>query len=457
MMERKPAGTAGTWSVPQCPIAVEYSKTVLDDIRLAVTDAFFSLPRGGAEIGGILLGRHEGGRVTIDGFAPLDCEHASGPSFTLSERDHQRLAELLAVSERNPAGLRPVGWYHSHTRSEIFLTEADCAIHDRYFPEPWHLALVLRPHTFHPTRGGFFFREADGKIHAQASYREFTVEPQPMAPVPERPAMQERVEMAPVPVRRLDPDGPARQMPAPFAVAAVPAPQPPTPQPTPVENPPVEERLPSFAQVQPQRSWRWAGVVLAIAAGVALGAAAYQTREIWLRSAVAWSRPKVGTPATQGGVALGSMGLRTLDTEGQLWIVWDRNSALIRNASRGTLVIHDGPLTHGVDLDAAHLATGSFTYGRQSERVDVELTVTEANGDKPREVTTYLGRLPGKAEVPQAQPAPISAAERQKMAAQLNAERARSKKLEKSLSDAVTKLKKADQLKRMENQNADRK
>ena len=36
-----------------------------------------------------------------------------------------------------------MGWYHSHTRSEIFLSDADLEIHNRYFPEPWQVALVL--------------------------------------------------------------------------------------------------------------------------------------------------------------------------------------------------------------------------------------------------------------------------------------------------------------------------
>src|SRR3954462_6908221 len=91
-------GTEGTivWGVPECPFLIEYSARVLDDIRLAVVDAFFSLPRGGAEIGGILLGRWDDGRLSITEYAALDCEHATGPSFTLSARDAIRLSELLA-------------------------------------------------------------------------------------------------------------------------------------------------------------------------------------------------------------------------------------------------------------------------------------------------------------------------------------------------------------------------
>ena len=43
---------------------MEYPARVLDDIRLAVVDAFFSLPRGGAEIGGILLGTGMASRIS---------------------------------------------------------------------------------------------------------------------------------------------------------------------------------------------------------------------------------------------------------------------------------------------------------------------------------------------------------------------------------------------------------
>src|ERR1051326_3290991 len=105
------------WTAPACAFPVVYSLRVLDDIRLAVMDAFFSLPRGGAEIGGLLLGSFDG-RMTISGYVPLECEHAFGPSFTLSPRDESRLSELI----RAHAG-QVVGWYHSHTRTEIFFSE----------------------------------------------------------------------------------------------------------------------------------------------------------------------------------------------------------------------------------------------------------------------------------------------------------------------------------------------
>src|SRR5689334_11888327 len=90
------------WSVPQCPFPIEYSTRLLDDIRLAVVEAFFSLPRGGAEIGGILLGKYDKGRLQILESVAVPCEHANGPSFILSPKDHTALAELLAKARGNP-------------------------------------------------------------------------------------------------------------------------------------------------------------------------------------------------------------------------------------------------------------------------------------------------------------------------------------------------------------------
>lgn len=192
-------GALATWSAPQCPFVIEYSRKALDDIRLAVVDAFFSPPRGGVEIGGILLGRFEGERLQILDSIPIECEHAFGPVFTLSPADQVRLGEMLGRSY--PGDLKPVGWYHSHTRSEIALCEADLDIHNRYFAERWQVALVLRPSTLQPTQAGFFFREPDGAIQIERSYREFMVEALPVQQLP-----QSLPAALPGPTREIDSD-----------------------------------------------------------------------------------------------------------------------------------------------------------------------------------------------------------------------------------------------------------
>ena len=170
-------GDLECWWPPQSPFQIFYSRLVLEQIRLAVVDAYFLVPRGGLEIGGVLLGKYRERHVEVLDHQPLDCEHAFGPSFSLSARDQERLKDLLAKVRHKAGGLEPVGWYHSHTRSEICLTQSDLDIHDRYFPEMWQIALVVRPSTSQLARAGFFFREPGGSIRATASYQEFKLEP----------------------------------------------------------------------------------------------------------------------------------------------------------------------------------------------------------------------------------------------------------------------------------------
>src|SRR6516164_2471120 len=170
-------GDLECWRPPQFSFQILYSRLILEQIRLAVADAYFLVPRGGLEIGGVLLGKHRDRQVQVLEHEPLECEHAFGPSFLLSPRDQERLIDLLMKVRHRSSGLEPVGWYHSHTRSEICLTESDLDLHNRLFPEMWQVALVLRPATSQPTRAGFFFREPGGSIRASASYQEFKLEP----------------------------------------------------------------------------------------------------------------------------------------------------------------------------------------------------------------------------------------------------------------------------------------
>lgn len=449
------------WSAPECPFQIEYSTRVLDDIRLAVVDAFFSLPRGGAEIGGVLLGAHEAGRVTITGYQALDCEHAMGPSFTLSAQDQVRLAELMASAMADHRGSQPVGWYHSHTRSEIFLSEADQDIHRRFFPEPWQVALVLKPHTFEPTRGGFFFTEPDGSIRGAASYQEFLLEQLPARPVPSGdpqprlpPQISRQSSRSQTSLMTLDAPSPGSSADPPVPITRGTAvPLPPEPPPTsgprtaPATGEPADE-APHFLQAQ-NRSWRFLGALLLVAAGVAIGGIGYQTRPAWLPGVMA----KVSTMLPQEPAP--HLGLGLTDQDGQLQIHWDRSSTVVRNAIDGTLEITDGPSVAVITLDAAHLRSGAFTYSRARERVDVALVIDRFSAPPVREVASFLGRVPEQkppAEDPQiAKQRDALAQQASKLQRDLAAKAARTRKLEKDLNDVRDQLQK-EQRRRLANQ-----
>jgi proteasome lid subunit RPN8/RPN11 len=476
-MEHGADTEVGTWSAPECPFEIEYSARVLDDIRLAVVEAFFSLPRGGAEIGGILLGQWDGGRISITDWEALDCEHATGPSFTLSPRDQTHLAEMTAKARRNASNRQPVGWYHSHTRSDIFLSETDQDIHNRFFPEPWQVALVLKPHTFEPTRGGFFFREPDGSIRGAASYKEFQLDQLPL-----RPASAERGNRSTAARRPLHEDSifRARAGTPPATPAARPAAQPSAPPLQTAELlavPPAESKgrvpitrelaidpaitpapngqetageppaldAPDFGQVRQERSWRAVKAAAILALGLAAGGVGYQTRQYWLPRVLTKARavlPREPEPY---------LSLAVSDENGQLKIRWDRNAPAVRNALEATIEIADGnTVPQSVRLDNAHLASGEFIYARQNERVDVTLIASEPTGQVVKEQRSFLGKLPaqkGAAEDPQASKDRDAEAERaEKLQKDLNFQAAKTRKLEKDLKDMREQLEQKKQL-----------
>src|SRR5690348_12491499 len=102
------SGEFGVWNG-----MVEYSHAVMEEVRLQAVNGFNSFSHGGLEIGGVLYGERRGETVRILAAQELQCEHANGPGFVLSESDSGRFRELIKPRD----GMRPVGWYCSHTRS----------------------------------------------------------------------------------------------------------------------------------------------------------------------------------------------------------------------------------------------------------------------------------------------------------------------------------------------------
>lgn len=181
----------GRWAVEGHPRSIEFPVSFWGEILPAVMADFLRLSWGGPEAGGVLFGRREPGCLRILAFRPLECEHANGPAFELSENDELRLADILAKAgtDEELAGLEAVGWYHSK-HHWLVLTERDVKLYDRYFPESWQIAMVFLRVRSQPCLLGLFFRREDGPI--ASSYREFSVReaatppaPPPLAPEPE--------------------------------------------------------------------------------------------------------------------------------------------------------------------------------------------------------------------------------------------------------------------------------
>src|SRR5690348_12913898 len=106
---------------------VEYALDALDEVRRISVDGFNAFAHGGLEAGGVLYGSREPDRILVLGCAALDCEHAHGPGFLLSESDRNKFALLL----KPPDGMETVGWFRAHNRSSLDLDVNDRELFDR--------------------------------------------------------------------------------------------------------------------------------------------------------------------------------------------------------------------------------------------------------------------------------------------------------------------------------------
>lgn len=332
----------GRWEAEEGLPDVECSLRVMEEIRVAAVEAFHKVQRGGLEIGGVLYGTASVTGVRIVSWKPMECEHARGPAFLLSERDEALLAPLL----RPDGELRAVGWFVSHGRGELSLTEGDAAICEKYFPKTWQVALVLKPAKFLPVRGRFFARRQGAPWSEAVGASEFCIEARPR--------------------RRSDSTQSHRVPPS-------------TPEPA-IEHLILEP--PKFLTASPpsrrlpiRKRWLAAALVLAALAGG------------WQ-----WAAPKL-TLLAASAQQPPQLSLKVTEYSGQLRIEWDRGSRAIESAEGGSVDIveagaADSPTV--LDLSADELRRGSVTYARRSEDVRVRLTV-HSQGRTLFEMAQFVG------------------------------------------------------------------
>ena len=112
------------------------------------------------EHGGVLLGirrRPEGSQydeILVNGFIPFPQRYhvkrlRLGPA---------EIGEIMVRKDTYYPDLQIVGWFHTHPGFGIFLSQSDRQQHAQYFPEPWHLALVIDPQNM--SRGLYQLEDA---------------------------------------------------------------------------------------------------------------------------------------------------------------------------------------------------------------------------------------------------------------------------------------------------------
>lgn len=362
-MPESPAGYY-TYQPPGTSRPIHLAHDAIDGILAEVLTGFGAIPRRGAEVGGLLLGKADEDAVWIEGFAMVACEHRRGPSFLLSDQDREAFAGTFRSNRTAEAA--PVGLFRSNTRDGDLLSDEDRTLFHEYFPPPEGVFLVIRPYAS-KTSTAWFLTYQDGSL--------------PDSNADTFPFLRREIEGGPSARRR--PLGERRTRPAATAQDAVPveapvfAPSTATvvaePESITLDGklPEVRESLPEpvfapreleEAQRERRRSWLWIPLsFIFLLLGVLLGFQAALTLY-----------PK---QVTVDAAAFG-LGLSASTKDENVHIKWNRESAAIRAAQRGTLEIRDGKYTKTVELDSGALQTGSVMYPPVSDNVDLRLQLT---------------------------------------------------------------------------------
>jgi hypothetical protein len=338
-----PAGSGGPgayeWSAPGGAFSIQISFDVIDRMAAEIMKAFWSLPKRGVEIGGILLGRvSEGEPAVIEDYEPVGCEHRRGPSYVLSEPDRRKLEKALRKAR---GGRQVVGFFRSHTRLGLYLDKDDMAVIESYFSNPNHVFLLVRPEASGVGTAGFFFWE-EGDIHRQSTYREFPFSTEKLrepagAPTP-----------APVLVELPPSKAPAAAKVAP-AVAAAPVlvkrPE------APAANTGVSREVPAGEAAYPAQSRPGRIPRLALAAAAAVAVFSAGVAEYYIVRSPAAATPALSAPL-----------LEVQQNGAYLMVNWDRGAPAVRDATRGVLSVTDGSYRRHLALDEQQLRSGSLAY-----------------------------------------------------------------------------------------------
>jgi hypothetical protein len=182
--------------------AVHLYSEIIDRLNYEVIRGFGALPKRGAEVGGVLMGSAERGAkliVKVEDFQSIPCEHLSGPSYVLSEKDLQELDRVLERSAKAEAGeLRVVGFYRSTTRDAIQLMEQDLALLDARFPDDGAICLLIKPYNARPNEAVLLIREK-GVFPTEPQTRSFVFRRKEMGVGPAPPRERSRPAAQPFP------------------------------------------------------------------------------------------------------------------------------------------------------------------------------------------------------------------------------------------------------------------
>lgn len=132
-----------------------------------VSEGLRAVPRGGAEVGGLILGRRSPAIIQAESLVPIPIEYYFGPSFRLSDSDLKTLEELMASLQKDPSNVI-VGFYRSRTRNDSLSEESESAVLTALqqahtsFASDFHYYVVFTPTSRTTMTASASFRKDEG-------------------------------------------------------------------------------------------------------------------------------------------------------------------------------------------------------------------------------------------------------------------------------------------------------
>lgn len=337
------------WVADSGQLRVSLDFDLVDRLGFDVMRGFGAIPRRGAEVGGVLLGRIDQSAtpplVRVDDFLLVPCEHAHGPSFLLSEGDLAALDQIVAKAGRG--NLKVAGFFRSNTRDQMELTPEDREMVGDRLTDPQTVFLMIRPHATRIPEATFFLKR-DGQFLSTPAGPTFPFRRKDLGGG--RPAKKSRFE----PVAKDTEAAAVQPSGTPPAVETAELPQD-------LVVPAFRDLAPSVPvseapqQAQPEKrtrsTWVWLPLsFIFLLLGVVLG----------FQIALSFRPPQPVTVSAPSDPY--SINLSVSQFNNTLHLRWNADAAAIRAALRAVLHIQDGDNLKNVTLDKQDLLRGGVLY-----------------------------------------------------------------------------------------------
>ena len=276
-------------------------------LEFHVRQGLNAIPRGGLEIGGLVVGTLPGdgeNTLTVTNFVPVEIDYRFGPRYRPSTEQQSVFAEALSNVRKLDAQV--IGCFRSHLGSPADVRDEDRRLLEVLLPGGYCCLFLVQAALFERSMACCYVRGADGEFHL---IHQFDVVPPGAAPLPKAVASERHVEHAP-----------SLRVSKAAAVTVTPS-----------------------SAGGPNRWW----AITALAAILAFGA-------------IVVVRPRAPVKPPPSDAAL--LGLSVRNQGEKIELRWDTASRAVKGATSGSLSIKDGKAGDRVELSPAQLHAGRYEY-----------------------------------------------------------------------------------------------